>query len=99
MNRTDNSLTQVDDDIDRTVEDEVRRVRMDAILTWPPRKHSRPAHEGQNASSSIGKAWARSGLLAGKDALKTSAGALGKAACLLNHLAKTFGKQDDAIKA
>jgi hypothetical protein len=98
MNRTDNNLTQVDDDIDRTVEDEVRRVRMDAILTWAPRKHARPSHEGQNAISSIGKAWARSGLLAGKDALKTSASTLEKAAGLLNHLAKTCKKEDDAIK-
>lgn len=62
------------------------------------RKHARPSHEGKNVISTIGKAWARSGLLAGKDALKASASTLEKAAGLRNHLAKTCKREDDAIK-
>ena len=96
MNQTENSQTQ-DDDIDRTMEDEERRVRMDAILTWPPRRSAPPTHEPQNGLARFGKTWARSGVLAGKDALKTSAGMLERVAGLLKHLAASFKK--DTVEA
>lgn len=86
MNSTQDDLTQ--DDIDRTMEDEVRRVRMGAILDLP--FESPTSNDGQNAITSLGKTWARAALLAGKEALKTSADAMTKAARLLKHLATSF---------
>lgn len=50
-------------------------------------------------AGSIGKVWARYGLLAGKNALETSATTLDKVAGLLNHLATSFKDESDTIEA
>jgi len=50
-------------------------------------------------AGSIGKVWARYGLLAGKNALETSATTLDKVAGLLNHLATSFKDEGDTIEA
>jgi len=49
-------------------------------------------------AGSIGKVWARYGLLAGKGALETSALTLGKVAGILNNLAASFKEESETIE-
>lgn len=66
------SQPQDNDVLDRMVQDEVSRVRMDAMFARPSVGLPRSSREG-GALAGRGKAWARNAFLAGMNALETSA--------------------------